>query len=87
MIQCKREKEIGPKKLKAIIQEIDSDDPPYGYILAASTHFSKRSYDLFRQTLIEKGVMEFYLWVGRNWKTCFTSQEMMGYCLRFLEFR
>jgi hypothetical protein len=62
MIQCKREKEIGPTKLAKILDDIDANDPPYGYILAASADFSKKSYDLFRETLIANGVMEFYLW-------------------------
>lgn len=62
MIQGKREKEIGPKKLKSILADIDSKAPPYGYILAASVNFSKASYDLFRSELRNKGVMEFYLW-------------------------
>jgi hypothetical protein len=62
IIQCKREKEIGPKKLAKILDEIDRTTPPYGYILAASANFSKASYDAFRSKLIEKGVMEFYLW-------------------------
>jgi len=62
MIQCKREKEIGPKKLLTIPDDVDQSDPPYGYILAAATNFSKQSYDAFRTKLIQKGVMEFYLW-------------------------
>lgn len=62
MIQGKREKEIGPKKIKNIIAEIDAQNPPYGYILAGSTDFSKKSYDVFREELRKKGVMEFYLW-------------------------
>jgi hypothetical protein len=62
MIQCKREKDIGPKKLLAILDDVDEGDPPYGYILAAAANFSKQSYDAFRAKLIEKGVMEFYLW-------------------------
>lgn len=62
MIQGKREKEIGPKKIKAIVSDIDPKDPPYGYILAASANFSKASYDMFREELRKKGVMEFYLW-------------------------
>jgi len=36
MIQCKREKDIGPKRVTAILDEIDKNDPPYGYILAAA---------------------------------------------------
>lgn len=62
MIQGKREKEIGPAKVRSIISEIDVKNPPYGYILAASADFSKKSYDVFREELRKKGVMEFYLW-------------------------
>ncbi|MBU0531376.1 restriction endonuclease [Patescibacteria group bacterium] len=62
MIQGKREKEIGPKKIKSILSDVDAKNPPYGYILAASANFSKDSYDIFRKELREKGVMEFYLW-------------------------
>lgn len=62
MIQGKREKEIGPKKIETIISDIDTKNPPYGYILAASANFSKDSYDVFREELRKKGVMEFYLW-------------------------
>jgi hypothetical protein len=62
MVQGKREKEIGPTKIKAILADIEPTNPPYGYILAASANFSKDSYDLFRLELRNKGVMEFYLW-------------------------
>ncbi len=63
MIQCKREKEIGPKRISNIISEtIDPKNPPYGYILSASSNFSKVSYDTFRSELRKRGVMEFYLW-------------------------
>lgn len=62
MIQGKREKSIGPKKVKSILGEINKENPPYGYILAASANFSKKSYDVFREELRKKGVMEFYLW-------------------------
>lgn len=62
MIQGKREKEIGPKRIQKILTDIDSKNPPYGYILAASANFSKDSYDAFREDLRKKGVMEFYLW-------------------------
>jgi len=62
-IQCKRERHLGPAKVKRIINDgVDNNDPPYGYILVAPTTFSKRSYDLFRNELRAKGVMEFYLW-------------------------
>jgi len=61
-IQVKREKEIGPKAIVKILEEVDNTNPPYGYILAAATNFSKKSYDTFREELVGKGVMEFYLW-------------------------
>ncbi len=62
MIQGKREKEIGPADLKNILKDVNPTDPPYGYILAASANFSKKSYDYFREELRKKGVMEFFLW-------------------------
>jgi hypothetical protein len=58
----KREKTLTPADVKKILADVDPKDPPYGYILAASAVFSKRSYDLFREELRKKGVMEFYLW-------------------------
>jgi len=63
MVQCKREKEIGPKKIKEIINDnVKKGSVPYGYILVAPANFSKKSYDLFYEELRKKGVMEFYLW-------------------------
>ncbi len=62
MIQGKREKVIGPKRVEEIIADVDAENPPYGYILAASANFSKDSYDTFREELRKKGVMEFHLW-------------------------
>ncbi len=62
MIQCKREKVITPKKVENILKDIDPKDPPYGYILAAATDFSKKAHDTFRETLTKLGVIEFYLW-------------------------
>src|ERR1035437_3977243 len=36
MIQCKREREIGAQKISKIISDcINSESPPYGYILVA----------------------------------------------------
>jgi len=62
MIQCKRQKKITPSQVKSILQDIDPDNPPYGYILAASANFSKNSHDVFREELREKGVREFTIW-------------------------
>jgi hypothetical protein len=61
--QCKREKAIGPTKVATIVSDgVNSESPPYGYIIAAPANFSKASYDKFREELRERGVMEFYLW-------------------------
>ena len=62
MIQVKREKALTPSDVRKILADINADNPPYGYILAASAVFSKKSYDVFREELRKKGVMEFYLW-------------------------
>ena len=57
MVQCKRERELGPKKVAAIIESaVDAKHPPYGYILAASANFSKAAYDTFREKLGNLGV-------------------------------
>jgi hypothetical protein len=63
MIQCKREKELGPKRVETIIKDaMNPDTLPYGYILAAPANFSKAAHDRFREELRNNGVMEFYLW-------------------------
>lgn len=63
MIQCKREKALGPKRIEGIINDaINTDAPPYGYILAAPANFSKAAHDKFREELRKWGVMEFYMW-------------------------
>lgn len=62
MIQCKREKSLPPSKIKTILEDIDPNNPPHGYILAAATDFSKKAYDTFRDGLITRGVQEFQLW-------------------------
>ena len=63
MIQCKREKELGPSRIKEIINDnIDKKHSPYGYILVAPANFSKNAYDTFREELRSKKVMDFHLW-------------------------
>lgn len=67
MIQCKREKTLGPKKVSEIVKtSISSKNPPHGYLLAAPVNFSKKSYDSFAFELRKKGVMEFFLWGKGN---------------------
>ena len=64
MIQCKREQDLGPIRVRKIINEnLTPDQPlPYGYILAVAANVSKKTHDAFREELQKIGVMEFYLW-------------------------
>jgi len=63
MFQCKRESEIGPSKVARIIDDgVKAEHGLYGYVLAAPVNFSKKSFDVFREELRKRGVMEFYLW-------------------------
>ncbi|MGN6639932.1 MAG: hypothetical protein ACTHJ8_13560 [Mucilaginibacter sp.] len=63
MIQCKREQSLGPIRIRSIIKEnIDPENPPYGYILAVSSNISKRTFDAFREELQKLNVLEFYIW-------------------------
>lgn len=63
-IQCKREKTITPAKLEKYLEEMIPKvaDIPYGVLFAAPCEFSKKTRDLFREKLSQKGVQEFYLW-------------------------
>lgn len=63
IIQCKREKVISPKKILEIIKHDlgQRKDLPFGYIIAASANFSKKSRDAFKLKLNSLGISEFYL--------------------------
>jgi Restriction endonuclease len=64
IIQCKREKNIGPQKARSIITDFFSitQERPYGYILTAACDFSKAARDAFREEMISQGVQEFHIW-------------------------
>jgi hypothetical protein len=82
----KRESEIGPKRVREIVSDVDEKTAPYGYILVAPATFSRAAYDAFREVLKARGVMEFHLWGVPNSKTCCISPRMIGSCSRFSEF-
>jgi len=67
LVQCKREKSIGPAKLKAYLTEIvlAPDETLYGVIFAAACDFSKASRDAFLKWCRENGVSEGHIW-GRG---------------------
>ncbi len=63
-IQCKRERSISPSKIARYIDEMipETVPAPYGVIFAAPTDFSKKTRDVFKSKLRQKGVREFFLW-------------------------
>lgn len=67
LIQCKREKKIGPTKLRGYLNEIilTSDELLYGIVFSAACDFSKKSRDALAAWCREKGVSEWHVW-GRG---------------------
>ena len=61
VIQCKREKAIGPAK---IVENVDAlpDEDVYGVIFAAACEFSKKARDAFLDRCRERGFREVLLW-------------------------
>lgn len=63
VFQCKREKEIGPTKLRKIIAAFRDQQPGlHGFVLVAACDFSKQAHDAFREEMVARGVAEFHLW-------------------------
>jgi hypothetical protein len=64
LVQCKREKAIGPTKLLGYLNEIDPGERQtlHGIVLAASADFSKKARDEFRKWCAWNGLRECYLW-------------------------
>jgi len=64
IIQCKREVQIGPTKIRRIVFDNLSElaEKPFGYVLVAACHFSKKTRDAFREEVLNNGVEEFVLW-------------------------
>ncbi len=66
MVQCKREKSIGPTKLRKYLESIvvPDDEPIHGLVFAAACNFTMASHKVFREVVREKGIAEAYLWGG-----------------------
>ena len=64
LVQCKREKEIGPSKLITHLNAIpnESRNGLHGIIFVAACTFSKKARDEFRSWSMENNLQEFYLW-------------------------
>lgn len=67
LIQCKRERQIGPTKLRRYLDDIPEEERRglYGVLLAAPCDFSKKSRDEFRAWCSDHGIAEWHLW-GRS---------------------
>jgi hypothetical protein len=64
IIQCKREKSIGPAKARKIVGDFFKASPskPYGYILSAACDFSKKTREVVRDELLKHDVQEYHCW-------------------------
>lgn len=64
LIQCKREKTIGPAKLATYLDQIKLGDGEalYGLILVAACDFSKKAHDVYTEKCRGLGVQECFLW-------------------------
>ena len=64
LIQCKREKEIGPKKLKDYLNSIPKRerDNLYGIVMVVACNLSKKARDEFHIECTSLGFNESYLW-------------------------
>ena len=64
LVQCKREKVIGPTKLMGYLDAIPATERAqlHGIIFAAACEFSKKARDAFREKAREIGVAEAHLW-------------------------
>lgn len=64
LIQCKREKAIGPAKLRNYLDEIGEETlgKLYGLVFSCSCDVSKKSRDIFREACRNAGLSECYIW-------------------------
>lgn len=64
MIQCKREKSVGPTKIKAVLAAAINEATiiPHGFIVAAACNFSRRTREVFRLEANRLGINEFFVW-------------------------
>lgn len=64
LIQCKRERKIGPTKVQQYLDEIrpDAGQNLYGLIFAACCDFSKKSRDVVAAWCRQNGLSEFQVW-------------------------
>ena len=64
MIQCKREKSVGPTKIREIIAAAISDKTPipFGFIIAVACDVSHKTREILRLEMNRLGIEELFLW-------------------------
>lgn len=64
LIQCKREKRIGPTQIAKYVGEIPAGEAAdlHGILFAAACDFSKKTRDAFRDACLARGIQEWHLW-------------------------
>ena len=64
LVQCKRERSIGPTKLVGYLDDIrlSEDEKLHGIVFTAACDFSKTARDKFRQKCEALGIAEWHLW-------------------------
>lgn len=64
LIQCKRERVIGPTKIAKYVNDIDPEEAKelYGIVFAAACDLSKKTRDTFREKCRDLGIAEIYMW-------------------------
>lgn len=64
LIQCKREKRIGPTQIAKYVADIPAEEVAnlHGILFAAACDFSKKARDAFRDACLARGIQEWHLW-------------------------
>ena len=82
IFQCKREKAVGPKRVREAVAESlpDNRPAPYGFVLAVACDLSKKARDVFREEMVNRGVEEFFVWRAANLRTCCFNRGTTDFC-------
>jgi len=64
IFQCKREKSLSPKPMRAAVRDSlrEASPAPYGFVLAVGCDVSKKTRDAFREEMLAHGIQEFFIW-------------------------
>jgi hypothetical protein len=64
IIQCKREKSLGPAAVRRVVAESlrSLQTPPFGFILAVASDVSRKARDVFREEMVARGIEQFAIW-------------------------